>query len=214
MKLVVFGATGMAGSAVTDEAAQRGHRVLAVSRSPKHSHRDRVTTRAMNVADTDRVELMLTDVDAAVVAVRPSAGSENLLPALTESVLDAATRSDTPIVIVGGSSPLWSPTSPGVRLIDDPRYVPEEWQDVARASLHQFEVCLRHRYKRWTYVSPSAIFLEGPRTWCYVRGTNTLLIDETKNSQVTNRDLAAAVLDEIEEPRGVRHFTVITPQID
>ena len=55
MKIAIFGATGMAGSAITDEAARRGHHVLAASRHPRADGAADVASRAVDVADSTSV---------------------------------------------------------------------------------------------------------------------------------------------------------------
>ena len=214
MKITIFGATGMAGSAITDEAVRRGHQALAASRHPRKDGASDVESIAVDVADIDSVAAALGDADAAVVAVRPAPGQESTLPALTWNVLDAARLHDVRVVVVGGSAPLWSPTMPGRRVFDDPAYIPAAWRTIAQASLDQFTACQKHLYQRWTYVSPPAIFEPGPRTGHYERGTDTLLVDEHGTSRISAADFAIAIVDELEDPGEDNHFTVATLSSD
>ena len=152
---------------------------------------------------------LLEDSDAAVVALRPPAGHESDLVRLTTAVLDAASRSRTPLLIIGGAAPLSSPTDPSILAIDDPTIVPPAWRDVAQASLDQFRVCQAHSYEGWVYLSPPAIFGPGDVTGAYRRGTTTLLRDAHGASRISPEDLALAVVDELEHPGGEQHVTVI-----
>ena len=93
-------------------------------------------------------------------------------------------------------------------MIDDPSYVPALWRKIAQASLDQLDACRKHPYTGWTYLSPPALFVPGPRTGRYRRGTTALLIDTGGVSRITAGDLAVAVIDDIESPGGDRHFTV------
>ena len=210
MKIAIFGATGMAGSAITDEAVRRGHQVLAVSRHPREDAASDVESRAVDVADIDSVAAALGDADAAVVAVRPAPGQESTLPALTRNVLDAARLHGVRVIVVGGSAPLLSPTRPGRRVFDDPAYIPAAWRTIAQASLDQFTACQQHPHERWTYVSPPALFEPGPRTGRYERGTDTLLVDERGTPRISAADFAIAIIDELEDPGEDNHFTVAT----
>ncbi|WP_106506573.1 NAD(P)-dependent oxidoreductase [Brachybacterium timonense] len=214
MKIAIFGATGMAGSAITDEAARRGHHVLAASRHPRADGAADVASRAVDVADIDSVAAALGDADAAVVAVRPAPGQESTLPALTWNVLDAARLHDVRVIVVGGSAPLWSPSLPGRRVFDDPAYIPAAWRTIAQASLDQFTACQQHPHEWWTYVSPPALFEPGPRTGHYERGTDTLLVDERGTSRISAGDFAIAIIDELEDPGENNHFTVATLSSD
>jgi putative NADH-flavin reductase len=93
-------------------------------------------------------------------------------------------------------------------VIDDPRFVPEQWRTIAQASIDQFNVCAAHQAD-WTYLSPPALFEPGTRTGTYRRGGNELLIDSKGVSRISAEDLAMAAVDEIENPQpGLRHFTV------
>ena len=93
MRIVVLGATGMAGAAVVAEALRRGHDVTAVSRQHRSQTVGRLTSRLLDVTDVDGVADVLKDCDAAVVALRPPSGQESDLAGLTTGVLDAAFRS-------------------------------------------------------------------------------------------------------------------------
>jgi putative NADH-flavin reductase len=220
MNIVVIGATGMAGSAIVTDAASRGHHVTAVSRGGQgtdigHDH-DLVTSVTLDITATeaaDQLTRILTDpdadIDAVVLAVRPSPGSEHLMAPMTATVLDAAGRAGIRVLVIGGSAPLHSPDDPDRLVIDDTRYIPEAWRPIAGASLDQFRACLEHRGARWTYLSPAAVFEPGEDTGGYRRGTTTLLTDEHGQSRITPADLAWAAVDEIEEPGDDPHITVI-----
>lgn len=195
MRIAVFGATGMAGSAIHVEALTRGHQVVAVSRH--------LTSDASNDA-----QLTVRAADVAVLTILLPRGEEDRLAPLTRGFLNAAARHDTRVLIVGGSAPLRSPSHPDLLLIDDPNHVPDAWRAIAQASLDQYRSCQKHPYDGWVYVSPPAVFEPGERNGSYQRGTTTLLTDERDVSHITAPDFAIAVLDELENPSEVHHFTV------
>ncbi|BAD57921.1 NAD(P)-dependent oxidoreductase [Nocardia farcinica] len=200
MKIVVFGATGMVGVRVAHEATARGHAVTAVARSGTHP------VVPVDVRDRDRVADLLGTADAAVGAVRPRPGAEASVPETTAALLDAAAATGTPLLVVGGAAPLRSPDTAAL-VVDDERFVPAPWRAIALASLTQLRVCEPHP-ARWTYLSPPALLEPGERTGRYRRGTTTLLLDADGRSRISAEDLAVAVLDELENPGGDRHFTV------
>lgn len=210
MRIAVFGATGMAGSAIISEALTRGHQVVAASRRPTttNENEERLSVRTVDVADPHAVDAVLANVDAAVLTIRLASGEENRLAPLTRGVLDAAAHYGTRMLIVGGSAPLRSPNHPDRLLIDDPDHVPEAWKSIARASLDQFHACQEHPYAGGVYLSPPAVFEPGDRTGSYQRGTTTLLTDVNGESRITPPDFATAVLDELEHPGDDQHFTV------
>ncbi|WP_293697572.1 NAD(P)-dependent oxidoreductase [uncultured Agrococcus sp.] len=209
MKIAVFGATGMAGSAIVTEALSRHHRVTAVSRhsSPRIEH-ERLGSRRFDVADSAALDALLSGMDAAVLTIRLAPGEESRLAPLTQGFLDVAALHRTQVLVVGGASPLRSPAHPDRLLITDPDYVPAAWRTLAQASLEQFEVCSQHTYGGWVYLSPPAVLEEGERVGGYRRGATTLLTDENGVSRITAADLAVAVVDELESPGNAQHFTV------
>ncbi len=210
MRIAVFGATGVAGSAIVAEAHTRGHHVTALSRAPDTGvATGRLAIRAVDVTNPDAVDVVLVEADVAVLAIRLAPGDEDRLAPLTVGFLDSAGRHDTRVLVVGGVAPLRSPDNPDLRVVDDPRYVPEKWRRIARASLNQFHACQDHPYDGWTYLSPPAVLESGEGTGHYRRGTITLLTDENGDSRITASDLAIAVADELEAPRHDQHFTIV-----
>ncbi|MFD0888262.1 NAD(P)-dependent oxidoreductase, partial [Streptosporangium algeriense] len=132
---------------------------------------------------------------------------EHTVTATTKALLDAAARAGTRVLLVGGSSPLRVPEDPGRLVLDSPRYVPPEIRTIAAASAAQLDACLGHP-ANWVYLSPPALLEPGTRTGRYRRGTTTLIAGADGTSRISAEDLAVAVLDELENPGGHRHFTV------
>lgn len=61
---------------------------------------------------------------------------------------------------------------------------------------------------RWTFLSPSALFVPGERTGKFRLGRDELLTGE-KGSTISFEDYAIAMIDELETPKHVRaRFTV------
>ncbi len=60
----------------------------------------------------------------------------------------------------------------------------------------------------WTFLSPSALFFDGPRTGQFRLGKDQLLTYE-KGSSISFADYAIALVDELEQPAHIRQrFTV------
>lgn len=208
MKISVFGATGMVGSAVVQEALDRGHTVTAISRSPGDlPRRDGVRKQQLDVS-TDDLDAALAWPAAAVLSIRFAPGQEHRLAPATARFLDAAGRAGTRIVVVGGSAPLRVPGAGTHLVVEEPHFVPGAWRSIALASLEQYRVCREHSGERCVYLSPPALLEPGERSGRYRRGTTTLLTDAAGVSWISAADLAVAVLDEIETPGPDPHFTV------
>jgi putative NADH-flavin reductase len=208
MRIVVLGATGMVGTRVVDEAVTRGHQVVAASRRATDGRVSAaVSSVGVDVLDRTRVRDLLENAAVAVGAVRPQQGQETGAASSTTALLDAAAAAGVPVVLVGGAGPLSSPGRPGTLVVDDERFVPPEWRNIAAASVSQLRTCEAHP-SAWVYLSPPALLEPGRRTGRYRRGGTELLVDDQGRSRISVEDLAVAVLDEIEHAGGDRHFTV------
>lgn len=209
LNITVLGATGMVGSRLVTEAASRGHRVTAASRHPRPS--DATMSLQVDASSPADLDAALADADAAVLAVKavPDVpGAIDAHTAMTATVLDAARRHGVRLLVIGGAGPLHAPDDPELLVVDDPRYVHEEWREIARASVFQLEECRRHEEADWGFLSPPAFLEPGERTGRYRRGKDTLLVNSTGESRISVEDLAVAAVDELETPGTDRHFTV------
>lgn len=214
MNITIIGATGMVGSRLVSEAISRGHSITAASRTPNVSHDPQVTPVQVDATRHDQLAAAFEGTAAAILAVRASPGHEDMIAPITRAVMDEAARTGTRLLVIGGAGPLRSPDDAGNLVIDDPRYVPEAWRQVAGASLSQWDACAEHHYQDWVYLSPPAILEPGSRTGAYRRGTTTLLTAADGSSRISAEDLALAALDEVEDPGKERHFTVAETTAD
>ncbi|WP_295625948.1 NAD(P)-dependent oxidoreductase, partial [uncultured Corynebacterium sp.] len=139
MRIAIIGATGMVGSRLVTEARSRGHAITPISRNPTDG-------LSVDITDTDQLERSISAADAVVLAVRP-------YTAFTTGVLHVTARIGAPLLVVGGAGPLRVPDASGL-VLDDPRFVAEEWKDIARASVVQLDECRNHPNSRWAYLSP------------------------------------------------------------
>lgn len=219
MTIAVLGATGMVGSRVIREAGARGHRVLALSRKPADGDPGpTVTPVAVDVTDARAVREALAGadrdapngaVDAVVLTVRTFPADQDFLVGATRTVLDAAARLATRVLVIGGAGALRSPGDRELLVADNPVYVPAEWKSVAAAGTAQLRACQDHADADWVYLSPPALLEPGERTGRYRRGTDTLLTGADGRSWISAEDLAVAVVDEVESPGAERHITVV-----
>jgi len=212
--IVVFGAGGRAGRAVTAEASARGHRVTAVVRDPaRHAGLPGVAeVRAGDVGDRDSVAEVSRGHDAAVNAVTPASGPEALaaLGKLDAEVFvraaDALLSAGPPrLIAIGLFANLLGPD--GRPIHDDPAAFPRELRGFALAHTAGLE---RLREARdgvdWLMLSPpAALDVAGTRTGVYRLGGEDL-----PDGVLSYADLAVAVVDEIEHPRHHRTRVSIT----
>ncbi|MFI7578041.1 NAD(P)-dependent oxidoreductase [Micromonospora sp. NPDC049497] len=208
--IVVFGAGGTAGSRITTEAFDRGHRVTAAVRRPEATSYLPAGVHVVtgDATSEQRVREVAPDADALVVAI--GGGGRSLwldaARALVGALRDmpAAPR----IIHVGGGATLL--TRKGTRFLDEPDF-PDEYRD---AALGQADALNFYRSSSdgvsWTYLTPPPVeFHPGERTGQYRVGGDEPVTDHEGRSVLTYEDLAVAVVDEIENPqhRNTR-FTV------
>nr|WP_107904356.1 NAD(P)H-binding protein [Streptomyces chartreusis] len=148
--------------------------------------------------------------DAVILSVRTFPADREFLVGATRTVLDAAARLDTRVLVVGGAGALRSPGDPDLPVADNRAYVPDEYRAVALAGTAQLRTCEAHADADWVYLSPPAELEPGERTGRYRRGTDTLLTaSDDGRSWISAEDLAVAVVDEVENPGTDRHITVV-----
>ncbi|WP_210092971.1 NAD(P)H-binding protein [Ruegeria sp. HKCCSP346] len=198
MKLIVFGATGNVGSRVVTEALARGHLVTAAIRNEAAIAKLPEGVRPVIADATDPATLVaaMESQDLAISALRSPPGREGEIVALTRSILNAASRTGLRVIIVGGAARLHLPNGSPHTVLSDPDFLPDNIVPTARASMAQWELCASETSANWTYASPPALLQPGPRLGAFRTGTDTLLVDELGNSEISMEDFAVALVDE------------------
>jgi len=200
MKIALIGATGRAGSAILKELVRRGHQVTAIVRNPeKVQAQANVTPKKGDVFDKDDLATLLKGHDAVISAVHFSASDPRRL-------IDAAKASGVKrYLVVGGAGSL--EVAPGVMLVSTPEF-PAAYKDEATKGGEFLDLLRQEKELDWTFLSPSALFFDGPRTGTFRLGKDQLLSND-KGSSISFADYAIALADEIEKPTHSRQrFTV------
>ncbi|WP_201194036.1 NAD(P)-dependent oxidoreductase [Pseudomonas fluorescens] len=200
-KIAIIGATGRAGSQLLEEALRRGHSVTAIARdTSKVGERAGVVSKNVDVLDAQALQAAVTGHDVVISAAHfatiPSA-------AVIEPVKRAGVKR---LLVVGGAGSLLLPD--GTRVIDSEGF-PEAYKAEASAGAVFLEDLRREQQLDWTFVSPSAEFVEGERSGTFRLGKDDLLVSSAGRSWITFADYAIALIDEVETPKHVRQrFTV------
>ncbi|MBI3904740.1 MAG: NAD(P)H-binding protein, partial [Pseudomonas fluorescens] len=110
------------------------------------------------------------------------------------------------LLVVGGAGSLLLPDD--TRVIDSEGF-PEAYKAEASAGAEFLASLREERDLDWTFLSPSAEFVEGERTGKFRLGQDDLLVSSEGRSWITFADYAIAMLDEVEAPKHSRQrFTV------
>jgi putative NADH-flavin reductase len=218
MKIVLYGATGRAGSRILTELLGRGHEVVAVVRNlekdpDRLAPNDGLTVVEGDLSSVEGIAEQIGGAQAVVSAYGPPAdkteeliGVTKRLIAAVQQVSQQASSGHAPrLIVVGGAGSL--EVAPGVTL-ESTKDFPAVWRPIAQAHEKALEL-LRKSSIDWTYLSPSAFFEPGPRTGKFRLGQDELLTAADGKSWISMEDYAIALVDELEQPQRRRQrFTV------
>lgn len=213
VKIAVLGGTGWLGGTIVSEALARGHEVTAIARNPeKLAQLDGVATVAADATDVDEVAGAIAGHDAVIAAVTDRSGPDRTtIPAAARALIEAVARAGVPrVLFVGGGGSLSAPGAEG-RYLDQADF-PEQYKTEALAGAEALALFrAAPEALHWAYLSPPPHFLEpGEKTGSYrVQGGDQPVLDEHGEGRISAGDLAAAMLDEVEQDRFARQrFTV------
>lgn len=203
MKIALFGAAGVLGQRILEEALNRKHEVTAVVRDPKRFDLKRPHLKVVkgDALDPAAVAAAASGHDVIINVIGPGAGDPKMLVDAAKSLIAGAKQAGVRRLIVSGGAGSLE-VAPGLQLVDAPDF-PEAWKGVALAHRDALEV-----YKKadldWTYVSPAAFIAPGERTGKFRLGIDQLLTDSKGESRISAEDFAIALLDEVERPKSLR----------
>jgi uncharacterized protein len=214
MRLVIFGATGYAGSRIMREALDRGHQVVAVARNVDslEGQVEGRTVRSGSLHDRSFVHDVTAGAAVVVISIpgRPAEDGSRLLDAVP-TFFAAARESGARLGVVGGAGSL-QVSEGGPRLLDTPAF-PEAARTESESHAQVLDAFRAAPADvDWFYVSPPAMFgahSPGERRGTYRVGGEVLLTDADGTSMIGGDDFALAFVDEIEKPAHHRaRFTV------
>ncbi|WP_421524647.1 NAD(P)-dependent oxidoreductase [Pseudomonas yamanorum] len=200
-KIAIIGATGRAGSQLLEEALRRGHTVTAIARNTdKIGVRPGVIAKQVDALDAQALEQAIRGNNVVI-----SAAHFATLPA--EAVINPVKKAGVKrLLVVGGAGSLL--LSGGSRVIDSPGF-PEEYKAEASAGSVFLDTLRQEKDLDWTFLSPSAEFVETARTGKFRLGQDELLVSSEGRSWISFADFAIALIDEVETPKHSRQrFTV------
>lgn len=209
MNIALIGAGGFIGSALLSEALARGHQLSALVTRPERltAHPQLRPLRA-DVFDTEALAAQLAGHEAVLSAFSGHAQDDVRGAYLrgVRSIISAVQRNGQRLLIVGGAGSL--DVAPGLQLLDTPEF-PQAWRATAEGARDALALLREQPQLDWTMLSPPAQIEPGPRQGGVRIGRDQLLLDAQGRSRINTGDYAAAMLDELEQPRHHRQrFTV------
>jgi uncharacterized protein len=205
MKVVLYGASGNAGSRILSELQSRGHDVTAAVRNPEKLPAGTNSVRD-DLSNIDRIAQIITGFDAVVSAYMPPPNDTDQLVAVTGRLIDAVRKAGNPrLIVVGGAASL--EVAPGVTLLSSGQ-LPAPWIPIATSHAKALDL-LKTSDIPWTYFSPAGFFEPGQRTGKFRLGKDRLIADDKGDSRISYEDYAIALVDELEHPANIRQrFTI------
>jgi putative NADH-flavin reductase len=210
MNIVLIGASGFIGSALTREALARGHKVTALVGHPeKLPAQPNLSAVAADVMDVNKLTAQLAGADAVISAFSGHAQSDILAYYVKGigSIVAATREARVPrLLVVGGAGSL--EVAPGVLLIDSPDF-PPQYKASAQGAQQALNLLRGDTALNWTMLSPPAIIAPGQRTGVFRSGLDQLIARDDGSSTISVEDYAVAMIDELEKPVHLRRrFTV------
>jgi len=202
MNVVVYGATGNAGSEIVKELVRRGHKVTGVARKVDSLKGvEGVAAKTDDLSKADAIAGIIKGADVVVSSYQPPADNTDALIDVTKREIEAVKKAGVSrLLVVGGAGQL--EVAPGVSLIKS-GHLPQQYMAIA-ISHEKAAQALKGSDINWTYIAPAAFFVPGDRTGKYRTGTNNLVSDAKGESKISFADYAIALVDEIEKPKNER----------
>ena len=199
--IAIIGATGRAGSQLLEEALRRGHTVTAIARNTATiAARPGLIVKQADALDATALQQAISGNDVVI-----SAAHFATLPAaaVIGPVKQAGVKR---LLVVGGAGSLLLPG--GGRVIDSAGF-PAEYKAEASAGAVFLDTLRQEKELDWSFLSPSAEFVETERTGTFRLGQDDLLVSSEGRSWISFADFAIALIDEVQTPKHSRQrFTV------
>jgi uncharacterized protein len=212
-KILLIGASGFVGTAILNEALDRGHQVMAVVRHPekiKTSHKN-LEVKQGDVSSAKTVSELCNGVDAVISAYNPGWTNPDIAVETTrayKAIIKGVRKAGVKrLLVVGGAGSLF--VSPGKRLMDT-GLMPESYLPAVRALANVYLIDLvAEKNIDWTFFSPAGDIHPGQRTAKFRLGKDDLVVNEAGESKISVQDYAVAMIDELEKPAHHRErFTI------
>lgn len=205
MKIALIGATGFVGTALLNEALERGHEVIAIARKPEKIEAKRLSYTAIKADAYNAGEVATAIAGSDIVVSAFNAGWTN--PDLyndflrgSEAIQEGTRKAGVSrLLVIGGAGSL--EVAPGLQLVDTPQF-PAEYKAGATAARDYLNILKKETELDWTFFSPAIEMHHGittGRTGNYRLGTDNPVFNEAKRSILSVEDLAIAVIDEVEK---------------
>lgn len=205
MNLVIIGASGFIGSAITQTALARGHQVRAIVRDTTRlealaqQYPQQLVQQSLNVLQTADLADAIADADAVISAFSGHAAADISAAYQQgfESILTAVKQTKRRLLLVGGAASLKLPDDS--LLLHSPHF-PEQYRASALGAYAALQQLQAQTDVQWSYLSPAAEIFPGDSQGPVRLGGDYLVMDAAGQSRISTDDYAAVMLNEVEQP--------------
>lgn len=212
-KIALIGASGFVGSAILNEALNRGHQVTAIVRNPEKitlKHPNLIIVKA-DVSNGSQLTEICKGMDAVISAYNAGWTNPNIYeeildvyPIILDSVKKAGVKR---FLCVGGAGTLF--LAPGLRVMDSGDVPKEIMPGVKGLGEFYLNTLRKEKDIDWVFFSPAGSLVHGERTGKFRLGKDDLIVDEKGESKISVEDYAVAMIDELENEKNHRErFTI------
>lgn len=206
MNIVMIGASGFIGRAITAEALVRGYHVTALVRDVaklaelQQQFPAQLTIKAVDIMDVAALTPLLAGQAVVISAFSGHSDSDvagyykrgfaNILHVVKQAGVGR-------FLLVGGAASLRLPD--GRQLLDAPDF-PAAYRGSAEGAYAALQQLQAETTLAWSYLSPAAEIFPGPATGNFRLGGDQLLVNAQGVSRISTGDYAVAMLNEVEQP--------------
>jgi putative NADH-flavin reductase len=201
-RITVIGGTGYAGSAIVAEAAARGHKVTALSRSLPAERISGVNYVQGDATDEAALSSVVSGADVVAGALAPRGPLADSFRGVYRTIARLADAEGVPLFVVGGFSSL-RPAAGAPRFVEDLSHAPAEFHDelVTVSALVIDDLPATPGTLDWVFVSPAGnfgSFAPGDRLGQYRVGDDVAVQPEGGGA-ISGADYALGFVDLIEQ---------------
>lgn len=210
MKIALIGATGFVGSAILNEALNRGHHVTAIARDTSKITiiSNNLTSVSCDIFNAEILAETLKGHDAVVSAYNPGWTNPNMYNDFIKgaTAIEAAVLLSgiSRFIVIGGAGSLY--IAPDLQLIDTPEF-PAFIKPGATAARDYLLTLRKNETLDWSFFSPAIEMHQGTagiRKGVYRTGLENPVFDENNRSVLSVEDVAVVIIDELEHPKHIR----------
>ncbi|SFA68711.1 hypothetical protein SAMN05216249_10113 [Acetitomaculum ruminis DSM 5522] len=197
--IAVLAANGKVAKRIITEAVNRGHFVIGYGIQKKNY------TDARIYIQKTILEMTPKDMEGFAVVV-DCYGPQNPRSItrhreIINHLCDILAGTDTRLIIMGGAGLLYYNKATGKMLADVPNY-PEHKKYITKQMAAALEDLKQRTDVNWLFINPAIKFMvEGERTGKYILAGDEIRLNSKRESIISYKDYAVAMVDEIERCR-------------